>query len=292
MNTSGLVRSIPNTVSWVLIGGQYYSETGAFQMSNGVVKRAQSRRLLHAPGDCPWDRPTCTAVGDAEVDGRLGILTVDTNNDGYVSANYDVECGVPNATLFLPGFIPPSAYFQDDPTCKTPNNPAHNSIITEQANNQGWLGTMTQQTPNMPNSMMTKLPFETVQQLVASLDSSDVWTEVVAGSPMQVARFQVTNLKIGGESYQPIGVYLKLWDWNKTGFDFSKEPGLKLALGWAANKLELLLARGATPRIEVELNHSVTLTRESLPQTMVMKDLTQASIDRMRDLATSNLRAD
>lgn len=297
---SGYASSTESALTAFLIGGNYVSQAGSVKVVNGEVRKVQTRRIVHAPDyGCFWAEISCSGIGAASPEGRVGITTVDTNGDGYISgaadfqAPYGGNCGMTDgATASTGAGMPASAIWLDTPTCKTPNLPGtFTSALTEASINQAWGGTVGMQFPNDPVSGFRVLPFETVQEIMNSLDSSDVTTEMVGSSPMTVANLQVTNLKIGGDSYRPVNVFIKLYNWGATKWDMSKEPGLKLMAAWAANKIETLLTRGATSiRMELELNGGVTLTRDSLPANLVVTEPSFSTVESWRNFATSGLR--
>lgn len=302
VSTSGYASSTESALTAFLIGGNYHSQAGAVKVVQGTTTKVQTRRIVHAPDyGCFWIEISCSGVGAANPEGRVGITTVDTNGDGYISgaadfqAPYGGNCGmVDGATASTGAGMPGSAIWLDTPTCKTPNLPGtFTSALTEVSLNQAWGGTVTEQFPNNPVSALRNLSFEAVQGIMNSLDSSDVTTEMVGNSPMQVAKLQVTNLQIGGASYRPVNVFIKLYNWGATKWDMTKEPGLKLMAAWAANQIETLLDRNATSiRISVELNGSVTLTRDSLPSNLFVTEPSYSTVESWRNFATSNLRHD
>jgi hypothetical protein len=297
-DTSGYATAIQYYQAAYTIGGNYHSRSGSVKYTNGDIRVVRAHRVVHPLTECPWATYVCTGHGTANPEGRVWMQTFDTSGDGYISGAGDwypwgSDCGITDTITAATGpNMPSSAIWQDTPSCKAPDSPAGYwpSSITDRSDIT--YGMFTNQRPNSPVSAFRGLSFETVQQLVNSLESSDVSTQMVNGQPMKVAQLQVTNLKIGGDSYRPINVNLNLYNFNAMVWD-RNNPGMKLMAGWAANKVESLLNRGATSiRMEIEINGSVTLTRDALGPDIHITEPGYHSVETWRSFATTNLRQD
>jgi hypothetical protein len=293
---SGYAKVNHNYMAAWTIGGNYHATVGVVKYVPGEEdpRWVKSYRTIHPLNGCPWSTFVCTNIGAANLEGRLMITTVDTSGDGRISGAADYQPAGGNCTMtdaatvvYGPRMTAANAWL-DTPTCKTPPEAGLWTSALTDASNSGFGSMMN----NNPQSALRRLPFETVQALMNSLESSDVTTETVGGVPMRIAKFQVTNLRIGGDSYKPINTFLNMYDWRAVIWDRT-DPGYKLMAGWAANKVEALLNRGATSiRMEVELNGSVTLSRDSLPADMAVTEPSYSTVESWRNFATTNLRHD
>jgi hypothetical protein len=294
---SGYAKVAHNYMAAWTIGGNYHSTVGYVKYVPGEEnpRWVKAYRVVKPLGGCPWTTFVCTGLGDRVYEGRLMMVCTDTNGDGRVSCAADFQpagnpaCNMTDAATAVTGpRMESAAIWQDTPTCKNPPEPGlWPSALTDRSDTG--FGSFTNKAPQ---SALRRVPFETVQALMNSLESSDVSTEMVAGHPMRVARFQVTNVKIGGDSYKPINTYVSMYNWRSTVWD-RNDPGYKLTACWAANKIEALLNRGATSiRMEVELNGSVTLTRDSLPADTLVTEPSFSTVESWREFATTNLRRD
>jgi hypothetical protein len=296
---SGKAKVAHNYMAAWTIGGNYHATVGVVKYTPGNAdpEWVHSQRTIHALNRCPWETFVCSGIGAANLAGRTTIVTVDTSGDGRISGAADFQaaggnCGMTDAATVVYGARMSAANaWLDTPTCKNPDPPGLWPSALTDASDTGF-GTFMNNNPGSPDSALRRLPFETVQALMNSLESSDVSNVTVGGHEMRVARFQVTSVRIGGDSYKPINTFVNMYDWRATIWD-QNDPGYKLMAGWAANKIEALLDRGATSiRMEVELNGSVTLSRDSLPSDMAVTEPSYSTVESWRNFATTNLRHD
>lgn len=307
VKSAGFSRALPGALTYYVVGTQYLSHSSSVKFRGvegagaGDVAVVQQRHIFHEFGECGWDTIACNGVGISSVEGKVTTQTFDTNGDGYVSgaadfqAPYGGNCGMTDgATAYTGARMPYASIWVDTPTCSTPGIefPYFTSAMTD-VSQEAWGGTFTTQDPSGTNMALQNLPFQTVQDIINSIDASDVRTVNHGGAQMQAIKMQITNVRIGGMSYKPVNVFVDVHNFGAIGLDLSKEPGLKLLAAWAANAIDTQLDRGATSlRWSVELNNAVTISRESLGPNLHVTDLNRSTAESWRKLATSNLRSE
>lgn len=278
----------------------YYQSDGSLKSTNGAVKFdspyaggvsvVESHVLRQADFDVCY-RGTCIASQQ----GKVLMDTTDTSGDGWISGNIG-NCNLTSGIGYILT-MPGSAAFQDVSTCPSGGDPDFSTSTTEYpgSGGGGFSVAATDQDPGGTNGMlMSKLPISVVQDVINSIESSDVSTYVDERGQHQVIRAQVTNVRIGGASYRPVGVFVKITDMQPLFKVDGKNPGAKLMAAWIANQLEKALDRGATKlRGSVTLNGSATISSDVAPTYGTLwTSPNRSMVERLRQFASSNVRGE
>ena len=312
VKSSGWKRHVPGASAgatcWI-VGSQCLSGSGAATYdgnASGAVKKVRTNDIYHNLGSqCPWDASVCNGIMIASTEGKVRVITTDTSGDGYISAAPDFPaiggpinaCGATAVALAwyetTGNGMPFSGLWQDANSCPFGPEPSAlgmSSALTDVTTAYGGGGWgIVDQDPGGTNSWMMQLPLEVKQDLLNSIEASDITTQGMA----QTVKVQITNVRMGGRSYRPVGVYLNLFNFQALKLDLSKEPGLKIMLAWMANQIEQGLDRGVKDfRWGIELNGAATITSDMLPKNAVLAPFTASTVQAFRTLATSNLRSE
>jgi hypothetical protein len=224
---------------------------------------------------------------------RVAWSTADTSGDGWISGGLGGSggCGITSGIGFLGANAPASAYFQDQTACSNPET-IFSTTRTEHQTSGGGIQAV-DQNPGGLQSRFRQMPMSVMQDIINSIDSSDIRTEVRNGVRHEIVRATITNVRIGGASYRPVGVSIEIEDMNPQIAVRNDNPGVKLLAAWMANEMEQALNRGATKlRGSVTINGSATVSTDSIPSNVLYTGVSQAQVDRLREFATTNVRGE
>jgi len=209
--------------------------------------------------------------------------TTDTNHDGYISGKPNVACGMTNAIAFF-GAMPPSAFFQDNVTCIHPVG-NFSSGSTESTGNGGHLNLVENdnQEEAYENSAFDQLPFNARVDLMNSVNTkSDIRSE---GSS-EIVKVSITGLRVGDQTYSPQNVTAEVVNMTNVRVD-PANTGLKLAVGWVADRAAEQLKAGAKSLDgSITINGAVTLTLNQLLGQNKSTGLNQSVVDALRAFAS------
>lgn len=272
----------------------YYQPDGSLKSTNGAVKWSspwangvsvvQSHVLRQADFDVCY-RGTCIASQQ----GDILMDTSDTSGDGWISGNIG-NCNLTSGVGYLLT-MPAAAAFRDTSTCPNGGDPDFSTSTTEYP---GYGRASIDQDPGGTNALGVRIPFSVMQDVVNSVEASDVTTYTDERGPHQTIRAQVTNVRIGGASYRPQGVFVKITDMQPLFKVHKTNPGAKLMAAWMAGQIEKALDRGATNlRGSFTLNGSATISSDLAAGTGALwTSPNRSMVERLREFATSNVRGD
>lgn len=289
--SSGIKRYVmQSNVGYFQPDGRLKSTTGAIKYDANRVSRVQARVLNQfTNGNQGFDAcygGTCIA----STQGAILADTSDTNGDGWISGNIGT-CQLTSGLAFGGG-APGSAFFQDVTSCPNGGDADFSTSMTEFNMGGGFGVAVTDQDPGGVNGMKD-IPLSVMQDIINSIDSSDVRTEVRNGISHQIVTATITNVRINGASYRPTNVTLQIEDMKPLLRVTGTNPGAKLLAAWTANQMESALNRGASKlRGTVTINGSATVSLDQMPKNIVHTSVSQAQVDRLREFATTNLRGE
>lgn len=289
--SSGIKRYVMNSnVGYFQPDGTLKSTTGAIKYDASKVSVVQGRILRQATNRNQGFDICYGGTCIASTQGEIAWNTSDTNGDGWVLGNVGT-CNLSSGIGYI-GAAPASAFFQDVTTCPNGGDADFSTSMSEYNMGGGFGVAVQDQDPGGVNAYRN-LPISVMQDIINSIDSSDVRTEIRDGVKHQIVRATITNVRIGGASYRPVGVAVEIEDMKPLIRVTKTNPGAKLLAAWMANQIEQGLNRGATKlHGTVTINGSATLSTDMIPSTVLHTGVSRANVDRLREFATSNLRGE
>lgn len=293
--TSGVKRYIQGTVvGYFLPDGTSKTVNAALHYSGSKVYKVESRRSFAGPGHNVND-PCYALHCFASTNGQTLLAASDTNGDGWISSTSigpeAAACSITSGVGVTGGAMPISAYFGDTLTCPNGGDPDFSTTRTEFT---GVGRIIMDQDPSGPNALISRVPASVMQDILNSIDQTDIRTEVRGGEKVQVIRAAITNVRIGGAAYRPVGVGIEIENMSPSLTVRKDNPGAKLLAAWVANQMEKLLDRGVTKfNGSVTINDSVTLNPDQFGDMGILHStFGRAQVDRLREFASRSGRGE